>query len=333
MFATPLINTPVHHQKIPVDQIKREILKQLPKYNSHCHLGGEIPLCVIEKYATKEQIEAIKRGFEEIAKGKDYEKGFFIFPLISQVINTLERLKEGAYQTCERMKKDNNQLVLMRTGLKSLENKPLEEYLKAVLEGVEQAASDKFKAFLMLSLKRSSTPEMTKLTIDLALKYRERGVVGIDISDSSVIGDITAIIPELKRAKQEGLKIAVHIGESIKETDQMLIIDNLQPDLIDHGVNLCSEAIEWIEKNQVPVTICPTSSIATKMHQPDTLHPWVKHHLKSNHPIDLGTDDSTVFGNITLSDEFFRLNSDVEFAKIVNISKASFARANEWFKS
>jgi len=41
---------------------------------------------------------------------------------------------------------------------------------------------------------------MAKLTVDLALKYHTQGVVGIDISDLSTIGDINAIIPELLRA-------------------------------------------------------------------------------------------------------------------------------------
>lgn len=83
---------------------------------------------------------------------------------------------------------------------------------------------------------------MAQLTVDLALKYRDNGIIGIDISDISTTGNIMTIIPELLRAKENGLKIAVHMGESMNEQDQMLIINELKPDLIDHGVNLCDEA-------------------------------------------------------------------------------------------
>jgi len=114
------------------------------------------------------------------------------------------------------------------------------------------------------------------------------------------------------------------MGESSKETDQMLIINELQPDLIDHGVHLCEEAKKWVEKNHIPVTVCPTSSIATKMHAPDALHPWITKHVKDNHPIDLGTDDATVFGNITLSQEFLRLETKLDWEKIVEIAKNKF---------
>lgn len=306
---------------------KFEVLKSLPKYNAHCHLGGEIPFETLLKYASDEQVQALQKAMSDIAARAEYEKAFCIFPLISQIINTHEKLREATYQTCQRFKSDNNQIVLMRTGLKILENLDHEQYLQTVLEGIQEAASDDFNAFLMLSLKRSSSLEMAKLTIDLALEYRADGVIGIDISDISTVGDIEAIIPELIRAKENGLKIAVHMGESAQEQDQMLIINSLKPDLIDHGVNLCEEAKEWIQKQNVPVTVCLTSSIATKMHDPDDLHPWITEHLKNEHPIDLGTDDSTVFGNISLTNELFRLCSDLEFEKIVQIANNSFDRS------
>lgn len=312
---------------------KFQILKSLPKFNAHCHLGGEIPTPTLRKYANKEQIEALETAMAEISAGKEYEKAFSIFPLISQIINTHEKLKEGVYETCQRFKSDNNQLVLMRTGLKSLENRDYEEYLKTVLDGIIEASAADFSVLLMLSLKRTSSLEMAKLTIDLALKYREKGVVGIDISDISTAGDINTIMQELIRAKEKGLKIAVHMGESAQERDQMVIIDQLAPDLIDHGVNLCEEAESWIIRNNVPVTICLTSSIATKMHSSNSIHPWITKYLQNenNHPIDLGTDDSTVFGNIVLSDEFFRLCPDLEFERVVQIANESFERSKKLF--
>lgn len=312
---------------------KFEILKALPKYNAHCHLGGEIPAATLLKYGSPAQIQALTQAMSEIASGKEYEKAFCIFPLISQIINTHEKLKEATFQTCQQFKCDNNQVVLMRTSLKQLDNRDYEEYLKTVLEGIQEAASDDFNIFLMLSLKRSSSLEMAKLTVDLTLKYREKGLVGIDISDISTIGDIKTIIPELLRAKENGLKIAVHMGESAQEQDQMFIIRELKPDLIDHGVNLCEEAKEWIKKQNIPVTVCLTSSIATKMHHQTSPHPWITEHLKSEHPIDLGTDDSTVFGNIVLSDELFRLCSDLEFDKILQIAEKSLVRARSFFST
>lgn len=342
MFAPNLqlmrsyVNTQIeesYNQLSISNQKKYELLKSIPKFNSHCHLSGEIPLNTLMKYANQDQIQALEKAMHEISFGKDYEKAFSIFPLINQIINTHEKLKEATYQACQRFKEDNNNLVLLRTGLKVLENKDCEEYLLTVLSGIEQACREDFKVFLMLSLKRSSSLEMAKVTVDLALKYRKRGTIGIDISDISTDGNINFILPELVRAKKNGLKIAVHMGESAQEKDQMLIINSLEPDLIDHGVNLCNEAENWVKKENKPVSICLTSSIATKMHDEKEPHLWVKYYLQNNcdHPIDLGTDDSTVFGNIFLTDEFFKLCSNTEFEKVIQIARKSFERAARAF--
>lgn len=319
---------------------KIEQLRQQPKFNSHCHLGGEIPIAFIKKFATDEQLEAIEKGFAEIAKGKKYEDAFFIFPLISEVINTHEKLIEGTYQTCKKFQDDNNQLVLMRTGLKVLENKSYEDYLISVLEGIKKAKQEflqqnppkHFSLLLMLSIKRSSDINFAKTTIDLALKYQAQGVIGIDISDISTQGNIKPILPEIIRGKDAGLKIAVHMGESPNETDQMLIINSLKPDVIDHGVNLCDEARDWVNDNKVPVTVCLTSSLVTKMHPEDQLHPQLVNCLNHEHPTHFGTDDSTVFGDTSLTEELYKLHPQLDVEQIVEIAEKSFQNAQLWFE-
>lgn len=314
-------------------EVKFEILKSLSKFNAHLHLGGEIPLKTLKKYATPEQMIVLEKIMSEMIAGKDYEQAFSIFPLISKIIDTHEKLEEGTFRACRRLQKDNNRIVLMRTGLKILEGKEYEEYLKTVLAGIRKASCEDFHVFLMLSVKRSSSPETVRQTIDLALQYREYGVAGIDISDVSTVGDIKLILEELKRAKQNGLKIAVHMGEAVGEEDQMLILDELEPDMIDHGVHLCPEAVNWIKNHKTPVTVCPTSSIATKMHSPEDPHPRIADYKinPSEYETHAGTDDSTVFNGITLTDELFGLHPDLGFGKVVQLVNESFRRAEELF--
>lgn len=51
-------------------------------------------------------------------------------------------------------------------------------------------------------------------TLDLALKYRSRGVVGIDFSGNPAKGDIQEFIPVLKKVKAEGLHLTLHFAEA-----------------------------------------------------------------------------------------------------------------------
>lgn len=60
-----------------------------------------------------------------------------------------------------------------------------------------------FNTHLLLSLQRNSSPTIARTIIDLALKYQNRGVVGIDFSGDSTLGKNESILTELVRAIEE----------------------------------------------------------------------------------------------------------------------------------
>jgi len=186
----------------------------------------------------------------------------------------------------------------IRTGLKNLGH-GYEAYLNAVLDGIKQST---FRAALLLSLQRNSSPEIAKLTVDLALKYRTSGVVGIDISGDSSIGQIERIIPELLRAKEGGLSIVLHMGESPNEIDQLSLLETLHPNRIGHGVHLSEEARKWMKQHRTPLEICLTSSVLVQMIDRPDSHPGISY-FQQGYPIVLCTDDPLLFST-TLSQEF-----------------------------
>lgn len=123
------------------------------------------------------------------------------------------------------------------------------------------------------------------------------------------------------------------MGEVPGEEDQVLILDELEPDMIDHGVHLYPEAVNLMKSRRTSVTVCPTSSIATKMHSVEDLHSRIADYKNNpfEYEIHVGTDDSTVFNGITLTDELFGLHPDLGFGKVVQLVNESFRRAEELF--
>jgi adenosine deaminase len=279
---------------------KKTEFQQLSKAELHLHLGGSFPREYLFSIANTTQQEKLTRALDLVAQQIDYHAVFRVFKLIAQIVNSEEKLQDGVRWLCKALEKDHVHYVEIRTGLKDL-GQGIEEYLKAVLRGINENESTLLKAKVVLSLQRSSSVAMVQETIDMALKYRDQGVVGIDISGNSVIGQADRIINELMRAKKRGLSFTVHIGEVPNETDQMLLLTKLEPKRIGHGVYLSSEAKEWVLKHQIPIEVCLTSSVLVKMIDDYKQHPGLKF-FQLGHPIIFCTDDPLLFST-TLSEE------------------------------
>lgn len=277
-------------------------IQNLPKSELHVHLGGAYPIEYLETIATPEQIQLLKSQAKNIDDGINYTDAFKIFGTISQIINTDEKVKNGTQALCKAMKKDGVVYAEIRTGLKDL-GSGLEGYLNSVLEGIKNENSENFQGRLLLSLQRNSKLSHAIQTVDLAIAYRTQGIVGIDLSGISNVGNAQDILPEILRAKKAGLLVAVHVGEAIGETDQLILLQTLNPDRVGHGVILGNEAFNWIKEHNVPVEVCLTSSLKVGMTQNYKDHPWL---YQDGHPISLCTDDPLIFST-SLTKEMAKL--------------------------
>lgn len=277
-----------------------EKIRELPKAELHIHLGGAYPLEYLQQIATEEQFALLEVGLREVAGGMEYEKCFPVFDVVSQIVNTEERVEKGAYALCKQLEADGVTYVELRSRLKDL-GKGYSGYLEAILRGI-RSASENLEVHILLSVQRNSTESFAQATLDLAREYRSQGVVGIDISGDSTIGDITKIIPILQKAKEEGLFVVVHMGESPREKDQLLLLESLNPDRVGHAVHLVPEAYQWIRERKTPVEVCLTSSELSSMVEHHTLHPGIEL-FRENHPIAISTDDPLIFGT-SLTQEF-----------------------------
>jgi len=300
-----------------------EDIQQIPKAELHLHLGGSYPLSYLKTIATPQEFIALQKGIDLFADGVDYKQCFFVFNFINKIINTNKRVEDGAYFLCKELQKDNVTYVEIRTGLKDLEN-GFEGYLNAVINGIKRAAQPNFEAKILLSLKRKSTPECAQKTVDLALKYRDKGVVGIDIGDSSVDGNIINILPILVSAKAKGIPFVVHMGESPQETDQMLLLQHLEPVRIGHGVYLSSKAVRWIKNHNIPLEVCLSSSVCARMVKQHALHPGLKFYSEG-HPVAVCTDDPLIFKvNLSQEYDFFLNETEISFDQLKELIKCSY---------
>jgi len=286
--ANPVLNVAV-----------REEIAALEKAELHLHLGGSWPRRYLEEIANDRQKAALGEYLEKLSGKVDYHSAFGIFPLIGEIVNSVEKVEEGTAALCRELADDGVVYAEFRTGLKDLGG-GFESYLKAVMNGMARSSAIETK--LILSLRRNTPAEDAEKTIDFVLKHREE-IVGIDISGDSTIGDGSQLYRALLRAKEGGVPIVLHMGESPKESaeQQMRELRELQPARVGHAVHLCEEAKEWIKKQKVPVELCLTSAHTCQMIEEPYNHPALQL-LREGHPVSVCTDDPLLFSR-SLTDE------------------------------
>lgn len=275
-------------------------MQTLRKSEYHIHLGGSWPLEYLREIATTEEFNDLCAMIRQIDQGMDYHEAFQVFHLIGKIINTDQKVEDGVIALCKELIQDNVVYVELRTGLKDL-GSGFRGYLEAVLRGM---AKERIKVGVILSLRRDTPSPVASETIDLAIEYLNRGVIGIDVSGDSTVGDIRNIFPHILRAKSSGLPLTLHMGESPKELAdlQMLELTTLKPERVGHAVHLCQEAKDWIKTHQILVEMCLTSAVKAGMIAEASEHPALQL-LLDGQPVSICTDDPLIF-NTSLSQEF-----------------------------
>ncbi len=295
-------------------------IQNIGKTELHAHLAGAVPLEFLQKNCDETTFSQLSHDIDKIRNGVDYDKAFSIFDTIGKILNTEQRIEEAAFEFCRAQYNDKVAFSELRTGLKNL-GTGFEGYLQAVLKGLERGMQTyPIQVNLLLSLRRNTTEADADKTIDLALKYRDKGITGIDVSGNSVCGDAKGIFTALQRAKELKFPVTLHIGENPKETpeQQMKELKTIQPQRIGHGVFLCPEAIEWVRSQHIPVEVCIKSALSVDMIDHASKHPWLKL-LQEGHPLVFCTDDATLFGDLSSELALLACLKDLSLSEIIEL--------------
>jgi adenosine deaminase len=151
----------------------------------------------------------------------------------------------------------------------------LDHIIHAALRGMDRAVLEyNVKAGLIFCLAREFDHSLNSIIVDKAIKYRTRGVVGIDLAGTE--RDALELKPEVvgryqalyERARQAGLKTTVHTGETAGTGAEgvVAVVEKLKPNRIGHGIRAAYDeaAMKLLRERDVVLELCPTSNLHTK---------------------------------------------------------------------
>jgi adenosine deaminase len=150
----------------------------------------------------------------------------------------------------------------------------LDHIISAAIRGMDRAVLEyDVKACLIFCLAREWDSKLNSIMVDKAIKYRHRGVLGIDLAGTE--SDALELKPEVvthyedlfARARKGGLKTTVHTGET-KGTGAegvIAVVEKLKPNRIGHGIRAAydEEAMKLLKKRDIVLELCPTSNLQT----------------------------------------------------------------------
>jgi adenosine deaminase len=150
----------------------------------------------------------------------------------------------------------------------------LDHIIMAAVRGLDRAGLEypRVRAGLILMMDRTFTREQNEVIIEKAIRYRERGVVGVDIAGPRPNNGrypYRDLAPLVEEARAAGLGITIHVGEEggadgIAEIGE--VVEHLRPDRIGHGILAArdEETMRLVRDAGVVLEICPTSNLLTR---------------------------------------------------------------------
>ena len=138
------------------------------------------------------------------------------FPLFSNYIyrlcNDVASIKYATTTVLQEFDRDGVVYLELRTTPRSFDETGLTRarYVETVIDAICEynASSSSMKTYLILSVDRRDTPEKAQECVELAIRYKSRGIVGVDLCGdplvkTQILPSITCASPQ-KKGKNQG---------------------------------------------------------------------------------------------------------------------------------
>jgi adenosine deaminase len=221
----------------------------------------------------------------------------------------------------------------------------LDEVVEAVLDGFRAGSAGRgITVYALLTAMRTAARSLE--IAELAVRHRDRGVVGFDIAGAEAGSPPSRHLDAFQYVARENFHITIHAGEgfglpSIWEALQwcgaerlghgVRIMDDI--DITAEGFATLGRLASYVRDRRIPLEMCPTSNIQTGAAPSIEAHP-IRLLRQLSFRVTVNTDNRLMSG-VTLSSEFHRLAEafgygwrDMEWLTI-NAMKSAFAHFDE----
>lgn len=272
----------------------------IPKIELHVHLDGSVRPKTVSKIL-KRDVDFVKSQMIAPKRCVDLNDYLTKFTLVNQAMQEKEYLTQIAYELSEDLKKDHVIYAEVRFAPnKHTKYLTLEEVIDAVLMGLNRGS---IKINLILCMMRNDSYEENLKIIDLAVAYKHKQVVGLDLAGAEGLYPTKNFENLFQIVREKKIPFTIHAGEADGPSSIQSAID-FGAKRIGHGIRAVEDSnlIDQILTKKILLEICPTSNIQTNIVKDYDTHP-IHTLFKKGCAINISTDNRTV-SNTTLEDEY-----------------------------
>jgi adenosine deaminase len=338
---------------VPNLTLSDTFIRSLPKVLLHDHLdGGLRPQTAIE-LAKDQNYDALPTAdagelaewFHRGAKRGSLPVYLEGFAHTCGVMQTEESLQRVAYEMMEDMREDGVVYVETRFApiFHTTKNLHWDEVVGAVLKGLERGRKD-FGVEYGLIICAMRNMRLSQEMAELAVDFRERGVVGFDLAREEGGFPPKRHVDAFHYIQRENFNITIHAGEAFGKESIWQAIQWCGAHRIGHATRLIDDIgvdpddptrivkmgylAQYILDKRIPLEICLSSNVDTGAAESIDTHPFGIYHRYSFR-VTLNSDDSMLI-DTTMTKEFglaqraFDLSLD-DLEKItINSMKSAF---------
>lgn len=298
------------------------LIARAPKVLLHDHLdGGLRPQTVIDLaeqsgYANLPSTDAgeLARWFAEAAYSGSLERYLETFQHTVGVTQTPEALARVAKECAEDLAADGVVYAEVRFApeLHTEQGLTLHQVIDAVLEGFSEG-TDKSKEDghwirigVLLTAMRTATH--SRQIAELAVEYRDKGVVGFDIAGAEAGFPPTRHLDAFEYLRRENAHFTIHAGEAFGLPSIWEAIQWCGADRLGHGVRIVDDInvtdpknptlgklAAYVRDRRIPLELCPSSNVQTGAAASIAEHP-IGMLRKLNFRVTLNTDNRLMSG-------------------------------------
>jgi adenosine deaminase len=219
-----------------------------------------------------------------------------------------QSIERVAYELCEDASAENirwleirySPILHIKKGMKTMDN------LEAVIRGMRRAERDfGIRGGVIVCGMRSYDPAISVELAELAVAYKNRGVVGFDLAGPEENYPAKAHEEAFRLVLKNNINITIHAGEAYGPESIHQAVHYCGAHRIGHGTHLPEDGglMNYINDHRICLEICLTSNLQTRSVPSLKQHPF-KFFVDYGLRLSLNTDNR-LMSNTTVTNELY----------------------------